>query len=59
MQHIKMIRTKRQSRHNVQHAKVLHLQEVDLGGHGLCHVVHSSDEVGHVAHQNDQHEEAT
>ena len=49
---------KRQSRCNVQHGKVLQPQEVDPGGHGHGHEVHGSDEVGHVAHQNDQQEEA-
>ena len=49
---------KRQNRCNEEHAKVLQLQEVDLGGHGHGQEVHSRVEVGHVAHQNDQHEEA-
>ena len=44
---------KRQTRYNEQHAKVLQHEEVDLGGHE----VHFSAEVGHPAHQIDQHEE--
>ena len=49
---------KRQSRCNVQQEKVLQPQEVDLGGLGHGHEVHSSVKVGHAAHQNDQHEKA-
>ena len=49
---------KKQSRCNVQQSKDLQPQEVDLGGHGHGHEVRGSVEVGHVAHQNDQHEEA-
>ena len=58
MRHIKTISMKRQSKCNEQHAKVLQPQEVDLGGHGHGHEVHCSVEVGHAAHQNNQHEEA-
>ena len=58
MLHIKMISLKRQGRCSKQHAKVLQPQEGDLGVHGHGHEVFSSLEVGHVAHQNDQYEEA-
>ena len=58
MWHIKPISMKRPSRCNEQHAKVLQPQEVDLGGHGHGHEMWSSVEVGDVAHQTDQHEEA-
>ena len=37
VQHIKTISMKRQGRCNVQRAKVLQTQEVDLGGHGHVH----------------------
>ena len=58
MQHIKTISMKRQSGCNVQHEEVPQPQEVDLGGLGHCREVQCSVEVGDVAHQNDQHEEA-
>ena len=43
-------------RSSESHAQVLQLQEVDLGEHGHCHEEQSSDEVGHVGYQIDQHE---
>ena len=54
MRQIKTISVKRQSRCNVQHAKVLEPQEVDLRGHGHGQEVLISVEVGHVVHQNYQ-----
>ena len=53
-----MISLERQSRRNEQPAKVLQPQELDLGGLGQGHEGHSSVEVNHAAHQNDQYEEA-
>ena len=49
---------KRQNRCNVQHEEVPQPQEVDLVGLEHGHEGHSSVEVDHVAHQNDQYEEA-
>ena len=42
----------------VQQENILQPKEVDLGGLGHGHEVHSSVKVGHAAHQNDQHEKA-
>ena len=36
--------------------QVFKLQEADLGEHGHCHAVQSSDEIGHAMYQIDQHE---
>ena len=58
MWHIKTISMEGQSRCNEQQAKVLQLQEVDLGGHGHGQEFPGRVEVGHVAHQNNQHEKA-
>ena len=49
---------KRESRCNVQQAKVPKPQEVDLGGLGHGHELYRSVKVGHAAHQMNQHEEA-
>ena len=49
---------KRQSRCNIKQAKVLQPQEVDLGGLGRGHEVHSSVEVGHAALSNYLHDGA-
>ena len=58
MQHIKSISMRRQRRCNAQCVKVLQPQEVDLGGRRHGHKGWSSVEVGHAAHQIDQHENA-
>ena len=54
---IKTISMTSTNRKDGSHQKGLQLQKVDLGEHGQRHGAQSSDEVGHVGYQIDQHEE--
>ena len=53
---IKPINMKSTKRQDGSHKEILQLQKVDLGEHGHRHEVQSSDQVGHVGYQIDQHE---
>ena len=54
---IKTISMKSKNRLHGSCTQVPQLLEVDLVDHGHCHEGQISHEVGHVGHQNDQHEE--
>ena len=51
-----MISMKSTNRLDGSRAQVHQLQEVHLGEHGHHHEEQSSDEIGHVGYQIDQHE---